>query len=274
MGKGVHRYWIVSAQRPRLTSGMTVSDGSTPVVGDSLGLALLDYLERGAEARSHFIERDDGFLEIVDTAVMFSDDSEWSKAEAPIAERVGRRVLDVGAGSGRHAVPLQQSGRDVVALDVSPGAVAVCERRGIRETFVGTIFELASTSPEPFDTFILGGNNFGLLESPEHAPRFLGALRELAVPGAEIIGTCVDPFGSTDPLHLGYHDRNRTRGRHPGQLRLRVRWTNIVSPWFEYWFLPVTELEMLAESEGWELVAHNADHRPYLAMLRLRDKDH
>ena len=56
----------------------------------------------------------------------------------------------MGAGAGRHALPLQESGREVVALDVSPGGVEVCRRRGVRETFTGTVFELAETGPEPF----------------------------------------------------------------------------------------------------------------------------
>jgi hypothetical protein len=75
------------------------------------------------------------------------------------------------------------SGREVVALDVSPGAVEVCRRRGVRDTFTETVFELAGIGPEPFDTFLLCGNNYGLLESLEHGLSFLGALAEVAVPG-------------------------------------------------------------------------------------------
>ncbi len=250
---------------------MATTPASEPRVGDALGFALLDYEEHGSEARSHFIERDDGLLETVDTGVMFTQQSEWSLAEAPVGERAGHRVLDVGAGAGRHALPLQESGHEVVALDVSPGAAEVCRRRGLRETFIGTVFELARTAPGPFDTFLLCGNNFGLLESPEHAPRFLGALRELAAPGAEIIGTCVDPFASTDPLHLDYHERNRNRGRHPGQIRLRARWTDMATPWFDYLFIPIEELERLAGSAGWELVDYQPSFRPYLAILRLEN---
>jgi SAM-dependent methyltransferase len=261
--------------RPRgsswLTSGMSFVPAAEPRVGDALGLALLDYLEHGSEARSHFIERDDGLLEMVDTGVMFTDESDWSVVEAPVEDRAGRRVLDVGAGAGRHALPLQESGRQVVALDVSPGAVEVCRRRGIRETFTGTVFDLAGTDPEPFDTFLLGGNNYGLLENREHGLRFLAAVAEMAVPGAEIMGTCIDPSATEDPLHLAYHERNRSRGRHPGQIRLRARWSDIATSWFDYLFLPVGELEELAERAGWELVEYQPGSRPYLAVLRLHE---
>ena len=177
----------------------------------------------------------------------------------------------MGAGAGRHALPLQESGREVVALDVSPGAVEVCRRRGVRETFTGTVFELAGTDPEPFDTFLVCGNNYGLLESLEHGLSFLGALAEVAVPGAEIIGTCIDPFATEDPLHLAYHERNRNRGRHPGQIRLRARWSDVATSWFDYLFVPVGELKELAERAGWELVEYQPGSRPYLAVLRLHE---
>jgi len=249
---------------------MSPTPTSEPRVGDAFGLALLDYLEHGSEARSHFIERDDGLLETIDSGVLFTRESDWSVVEAPVGDRAGHRVLDVGAGAGRHSLPLQESGREVVALDVSPGAVEVCRRRGVRETFTGTVFELAGSDPEPFDTFLLCGNNYGLLESLEHGHSFLGALAEMAAPGAEIMGTCIDPFATEDPLHLDYHERNRNRGRHPGQIRLRARWSDVATTWFDYLFVPVEELGELAERAGWQLVEHQPGSRPYLAVLRLR----
>lgn len=241
-----------------------------PVVGDAFGLALLDHLEHGSEARRHFIERDDGVLETFDTAIYFAGQSVWSETEVGVTERAGSRVLDVGAGAGRHAVSLQESGRDVVALDISPGATEVCRRRGVRETFTGTVFELVEAGMDPFDTILLFGNNLGLLASPEHAPLFLDALGRLGRPGTEIIGTCVDPFQTDDPLHLAYHQLNRDRGRLPGQLRLRSRWANIADDWFDYLFVPAAELEALADAGGWEMVEHQPGPHPYLAILRLR----
>jgi hypothetical protein len=40
------------------------SQGGKPAVGDAFGLALLDYLEHGSDGWDHFVERDDGLLEL------------------------------------------------------------------------------------------------------------------------------------------------------------------------------------------------------------------
>lgn len=237
-----------------------------PIIGDAFGMALLDHLDHGPQAREHFVERDDGYLESFNSAFYFTGDSVWSEIETGVANRAGSRVLDVGAGAGRHALVLQESGRDVVALDISPGAIEACRRRGVRQTFTGTVFDL-DQGTEPFDTVLLFGNNFGLLESPDHAVGFFEALNRVTRPGSEIIGTCTDPFNTTDPIHLGYHELNRGRGRLPGQLRLRTRWANFATPWFEYLLIPVEELAVLAEASGWDLVFHQQGLRPYVAVL-------
>ncbi|MGH9125240.1 MAG: methyltransferase domain-containing protein [Acidimicrobiales bacterium] len=164
----------------------------------------------------------------------------------------------MGAGAGRAAAHLQDAGHPVVALDPSPGAVAVCRSRGIQSMFTGNVFELAATTPEPFDTFLLLGNNLGLLAGAEQAPLFLAALAGMAQPGARIIGETTDPYRTSNPAHLDYHDQNRRLGRLPGQLRLRVRHHRIATPWWDYLFCTAEELHQILSPTQWELVETNA----------------
>jgi SAM-dependent methyltransferase len=246
---------------------MDLEPASGPIIGDAFGRALLDYFDHGSDAREHFVERDDGYLESFDTAIYFTG-AGLAETEAGLADRAGSRVLDVGAGAGRHTLPLQESGRDVLALDISPGAAEVCRRRGVRRTFTGSVFDLADQGTDPFDTVLLFGNNFGLLESPGHAARFFEALNRVTRPDSEIIGTCVDPLATTDSIHLAYHEWNRGRGRLPGQLRLRSRWANVATPWFDYLFVAVEELAVLAGDAGWDLVFHQQGPRPYAAVFQ------
>ncbi len=240
-----------------------------PEVGDALGEALLAHLNEGEEAGVHIIERDDGYLHADPATLYFTAIGDWFPVENRVPDLTQGRVLDIGAGGGRFAVELQRRGHDVLALDVSAGCLEVCRRLGVEQTFYGTIFELQETSPEPFDSFLLMGHNLGLLSGPDHAPKFLEALRDLANPGALIIGSNRDPLATEDPIHLGYHQRNRERGRLPGQLMLRVRWRQLATPWFDYWFLTIEDLAQIAGAAGWTLVDSDCDDSNYLAVFRL-----
>jgi SAM-dependent methyltransferase len=160
-------------------------------------------------------------------------------------------VLDVGVGAGRVALELQSRGHEVVGIDVSPLAVEVARRRGVRHAEVCG-FDDVDESLGGFDTAVLFGNNFGLFGSRAGAKRRLRRLRELGV--TRILGASRDPYGTDDPVHLAYHARNRERGRMPGQLRIRVRYRGYASPWFEYLLVSPDEMAELAASGGWELV--------------------
>lgn len=213
------------------------------------------------------IERDDGLINGAPAAHYLAPPAEWQDHDHRAVRRVRGRVLDIGAGAGRIAIELQRRGVDVTGLDISPLALAVSRKRGLERTFLGTVDEHAATG-ERYDTFLLLGNNLGLLEGHERAPAFLAALAALATPHAQIIAHGTDPYGTTDPVHVGYHRRNRERGRLGGQLRLRLRYREIATDWFDYLVCSVPELRSLIEGTPWRLVeVDDADHPYYLATL-------
>ncbi|MEX0781764.1 MAG: class I SAM-dependent methyltransferase [Dehalococcoidia bacterium] len=245
-----------------------------PIIGDAFGQMLLDRFAAPDLDASYpeLIERDDGLLQTGHRGRYFAPYEEWHAAERALIDGLSGRVLDVGAGAGRVSLYLQDRGCDVVALDISDGAVEVCRRRGLRATFLGTVYDLAATSPAPFDGFVLCGNNMGLLASRDEAPRFLGALAGMARPGARIAGTWLDPYLTDNPDHLAYHQRNRQRGRMGGQLRLRSRHRNLASPWFDYLFCSPAEGEELIARTAWDLAELNRDEQGpgYNVVLRLK----
>lgn len=239
-----------------------------PQIGDAFGSALLDHLEGGDGL--HVVERDDGFAEPMVAGIYFAEPDDWPERDADPLLHIRGRVLDIGAGGGRYAVELGRTGHEVVALDTSPGAIEVCRRRGVSDVFIGTVFELVDDSG--FDTFLLAGNNIGLLENPAHAPKLLGRLRQLARPGARIVGIGRDPLATDATEHLAYHRLNLERGREAGQLRLRVRYRNVSTDWFEYWLIGPDELGRLGAASGWG-AAHiePIDSGSYLAVLELKN---
>jgi SAM-dependent methyltransferase len=239
------------------------------MLADAFGRALLDEHE-GRRRHSLIIERDDGLLDADDPPRYFDPFRRWSRHERAAMRYVRGRVLDVGCGAGRCALYLQERGLDVAGIDVSPAALRVSRARGMR---TAVRCALADVSPRlgRIDTVIMMGNNIGLLGTPQRAPRVLSRLHAITTDGGRIVGTTLDPHVSKDPVHLGYHRRNRARGRLAGQLRLRCRYAGRVDPWFDYLFVSVDELRDIVGGTGWQLRTHieSTDGIPgqYVAVL-------
>lgn len=238
--------------------------GSGPVDGDAFGQALLARQEgRYGDIVS---ERDDGLVEL-DTFDYFSPPQgplwDW------VLARVGNRLLDIGAGAGRAALPLQAMGKQVQALDVSPGAVEVCRRRGVVSTFLGTVHDLAATVPAPFDSFI-AISSLGLVFSPTEGVGTLDALRAMGHTDSALVGTMLDPYRTDKPVHLAYQEANRAAGRMGGEVRWRVRFQRFAAAWHTTLWASREELAELAEGAGWRLVetTPEADAFHYGAVLR------
>jgi SAM-dependent methyltransferase len=215
------------------------------------------------------IERDDGLINGAPAEHYLAEPTDWQAHDHRALARVRGSVLDIGAGAGRTALELQRRGVAVTGLDISPGAIEVARRRGLRDTVLNTVDGYAHSTAR-YDTFLLLGNNLGLIEGPDRAPVFLGALAALARPGAQIIAHGTDPYGTTDPVHTAYHRRNRDRGRLGGQLRLRLRYRDLATEWFDYLVCSVVELRALIKGTAWRLVdVDDADRPYYLATLQL-----
>ncbi len=233
----------------------------TPEIGDAFGRALLDAVAGTPDPI--VIERDDGFvnLDTLDYLTVHDERDRWA------LDHARGRVLDIGAGAGRASLALQDRGHDVVALDVSPGAILACRRRGVREVYAGTVEQAAADGlAGSFDSALLLGNNLGLLGSAATAPSFLAAVGELIRPGGVIVGTGLDPYQTDNELYLEFQERNRQRGRMPGHLTIRVRYQRLATDWFDYLLMSPAELADMAGAAGWRI----ADLRPgalYAALL-------
>jgi SAM-dependent methyltransferase len=219
---------------------------------DAYGRLILDYLERGEGIE--VVERDDGYLDASNfgPGSYFAPVRRWPKAERKAIRLARGRVLDVGCGAGRVALHLQELGHEVVAIDLSPLAVDVSRRRGVRDARRLSVTRI-DRSLGSFDTIVMFGNNFGLTGSARRAPWLLRRFRTLADDGAVILAESVDPYKTDKPEHLAYHERNRRRGRMPGQLRIRVRHGKYRTPWFDYLLASPDEMAELAERGGWRL---------------------
>ena len=126
---------------------------------DAYGQLLLAVLE--GDDVVEIVERDDGFISpsVMGPKPYLAPFRRWPSHHRRAMRYTRGRVLDVGAGAGRVSLHLQERGQDVVAIDNSPGAIAVCRRRGVREARV-LAFDAVDESLGTFNTIVLFGNNF------------------------------------------------------------------------------------------------------------------
>lgn len=213
------------------------------------------------------VERDDGMIDVHPASLYFTTYEEWPEFQQKALALARGRVLDIGCGAGRYALYLQEKGLDVLATDTSPLAIEVCKQRDVKKTHLMSISGI-SRSLGKFDTVLMLGNNFGLLQDRPRSARLLGRLHQVTTPDGIIIAETVDPYNTDDQFHLDYHRRNRERGRMSGQVRLRVRYRKYRTPWFDYLFVSKDEMREIVEASGWRVARFfESRNALYIAIL-------
>ncbi|MGD8860239.1 MAG: class I SAM-dependent methyltransferase [Myxococcales bacterium] len=199
------------------------------------------------------IERDDGFVEVTgpgDHYLRLPRRPDPGARELLDAAR--GRVLDVGCGAGRFAVPLQRRGHDVLGTDISPGALEVAALQGFDNTRLEPITAVGPRLGR-FDTVLLGGNNFGLMQDPQRARRLLGRFHRITGDDGRVLAQSLDVHQNTAREHVAYRADNRARGRMPGQIRMRVRYKDLKTPFFDYLMVSEREMAEIADGTGWRI---------------------
>lgn len=234
---------------------------------DAFGHAFLDCHE-GKRDVVITIDRDDGLSE----AGCWPSEYFKGYGECPPHQRralthARGHVLDIGCGVGRHALHLQGEGCDVVGIDESPLAVKVCGLRGVKDARELSITQISSGLGK-FDTILMLGNNFGLFGNFRRARWLLRRLHGMTSPEAKIIAETVDPYASGNPVHLAYHELNRQRGRRAGQARIRARYAEYKTRWFDLLLVSRDEMNELLQSTGWRVCEFIDSGGPgYIAVL-------
>jgi SAM-dependent methyltransferase len=218
---------------------------------DAYGRAMLDHLDgRGGE---EIVERDDGFLYTgAGPEVYLAPYRRWAIHERRCIRWVRGRVLDVGCGAGRVTLHLRDRGHEVRGFDVSPLAIEACRRRGIGDVEVRPITRIGREMGT-FDTIVMLGSTLGLFGNAARARRLLLRMHRMTGEGGRIVASTRDPHATDDPLDLEYLRRNELRGRMPGQWRMRIRYRDLRTPWFDHLTVSGAELGRLLDGTGWRI---------------------
>jgi len=137
--------------------------------------------------------------QVVSPEVFFTQ--ELPEVEALALELCRGRVLDIGAGTGRHSLLLQEEGFAVAALDRSPVALQIMAERGVRCRIAAELFRWAEPE-EPFDTLLLLMNGAGLVGSLAGLERFLTLARHWVQPTGQLLLDSTDLSDADDPADL------------------------------------------------------------------------
>ncbi len=235
---------------------------------DAQGQEIFDYFKGNTGVRE-VVERDDGFIEAYEGPRGYlSQYKDWPAHERTGLRYARGRVLDIGCGAGRHSLYLQKKGHDVLGIDISPQAVRVCKERGLDNVRLMSIDQL---SPQlgKFDAVLMLGNNFGLFQNRTKARRLLRRLLNLTTPRARIIAQSLDIYRPPiSRVHRRYHAVNRRKGRMPGQVRIRVRYRQYATPWFDYLLVSRNEMKGIVDGTGWKVARFIKSQDPrYIAII-------
>ncbi len=135
----------------------------------------------------------------VDTTVAFVADLAAQTAQ-PGAGSAGR-VLELGVGTGRLALPLATCGVEVVGIDSSPAMLAKLAEKDSDGAVEAVLGDMVDDMPSgPFDVIFVAYNTFfGLLSAQRQAACFAAVATRLAPHGSFVIEAFVPATADTEP---------------------------------------------------------------------------
>lgn len=147
---------------------------------DPMGAAITDYFhhQKAGKLRvfSSQFEEDE-----IPINQLFRSFDEMSEPEKTALQMASGKILDAGAGSGCHTLALQEMGKEVCAIDISPLSVKVMAERGVRDVRQINLFDVGFL--ETFDTHPDADEWFGHHREIRKYARFLSENETIASSG-------------------------------------------------------------------------------------------
>lgn len=174
------------------------------------------------------------------------------------------RILDVGAGSGCHALALQEMGKEVTAIDISELSVEVMQERGVKDARAIDLYDERFT--EQYDTILLLMNGSGIIGNIEGMERFFLRMKLLLKPGGCIY------MDSSDLKYLFEEEDGSflidIADDYYGLVDFRMQYKQVKGESFDWLYIDFDTLAYYAEQYGFtaEMVCEG-EHYDYLARL-------
>ncbi len=233
---------------------------------DAMGAAIADYFRHHKAGRlrvfSSQFEEDE-----IPVAQLFRSYQEMPAMEQTALTLAKGRILDAGAGSGCHALALQDMGKEVCAIDVSPLSVEVMKARGVKDARNINLFD--ERFQDSFDTILMLMNGSGLIGKLENMPAFFMRMKQLLRPGGCIL------MDSSDLRYLFEEEDGSflidLADDYYGEIDYRMQYKGVRGDAFDWLYVDFQTLSYYASECGFhaELVKEG-QHYDYLACLTMK----
>ena len=232
---------------------------------DPMGYAIADYFSKGKAGRLHVFSSQFDEDEIpVDQ--LFRTFDEMPVLEQKALELAQGKILDCGAGSGCHALALQDMGKDVEAIDISPRSVEVMQKRGIQHAYCVNLFD--DNFLHRYDTILMLMNGSGIIGKLENMGDFFSKMKQLLNPGG-----CI--YMDSSDLRYLFEDEDGSflvdlAGGYYGEIDFQMQYKQVKGEPFDWLYVDFQTLAYYASENGFKAeLIKEGEHYDYLACLKL-----
>jgi len=214
-----------------------------------LGVALLEY-HRGDEDAEIIVSSGIWEDEIVPVARFYRPAHDpLPGLERSALDSCRGRVLDLGAGAGRHALELQAAGHAVVAVDLLGEAVEIMHDRGVDDARHGCLGDLAG---ETFDTVLMLMNGLGVVGDLHGLGSLLQQLPRYLKPGGRLICDSADLAAVLADESPDLCDELTRPSAYVGEVEFRLEYGDLLGPTYPWLFIDPDTLALIAGAAGFD----------------------
>lgn len=232
---------------------------------DPMGYAIADYFSKGKAGRLRVFSSQFDEDEIpVDQ--LFRTFDEMPVLEQKALELAQGKILDCGAGSGCHALALQDMGKDVEAIDISPRSVEVMQQRGVQHAYCVNLFD--DNFLHRYDTILMLMNGSGIIGKLENMGDFFSKMKQLLNPGG-----CI--YMDSSDLRYLFEDEDGSflvdlAGGYYGEIDFQMQYKQVKGEPFDWLYVDFQTLSYYAQENGFKAeLVQEGEHYDYLACLKL-----
>ena len=201
------------------------------------------------ERDAQIVVHDDFERQAIPVRYFFRAPRDFPHLETKALSLARGRTLDVGAGTGCHALALQNRSLEVTAIDILPESVGIMRSRGVRDARQVSIYDFHD---EPFETLLFMMNGLGIAETLSGMSRLLDHARRLLKPNGQILADSADLRPKWQSRGLDRGALFLDDGRYVGELHVQLEFAGKKGPPFQHLYVDPDTLAACAHRAGWD----------------------